>query len=229
MRAILSDLLILVFSCVVALAAAQKTVAQNAAVPKPSDFAIEWVEETITVIAKPRVEALTNPNSVATNTIRAYDSVGCGIPPHIRYVPVPLDSNQVYTFTVSQRKRTKPLPAFTATELRKVVLGNETIYDIEVCEVHKTKMAHTEVPIHYGLIPGSPEPLNAARRPALPHHREYKLGGCMVWAEAPKTGKVYVCNECKKNFDKWKEEDTKARNAAIREMMIRARRGEGGR
>ena len=209
MRTIFSDLLIVALSCVVALAAAQKTIAAKANNPKLAAHAIESSVETITITAKPRSEPLAKFDS-NTNLARDHHA-GCGIPPHIRFVPVPLDTNQVYTFTVFQRKigGSGRFPTFTLTELRKVQLAGQTIYNIEVCEVHKTRMAHTDVPIRYGMIPRSPEPRDAAGRPALPHHREYKLGGCVVMPK--ETEKVYVCDDCKKGFEKWQEEAAKAR------------------
>ncbi len=214
MRTIFSELLIVVLSCVVALAAAQRTIAAKANNPKLVAHGTESSVETITVTAKPRSEPLAKFDS-KTDLFRDHQS-GCGIPPHIRFVPVPLDTNQVYTFTVVQRKMggSGRFPTLTLTELLKVQLAGQTLYDIEVCEAHKTRMAHADVPIRYGYIPGSPEPRDPAGRPALPHHREYKLGGCVVWPEAPKTGKVYVCDECKKDFENWKEKAAKARDAA---------------
>ena len=220
MRAILSEFLLLSLSCVLALGAAHRTIAQNAAPAQASVPAFGWVEETVTVTAKPRIEPPGNLLGLRdTKMTNASRQIGCGIPPHIRSVPVPLDTNQAYTFTVFQKKLVmggrNPSLGVTLTELRKVELGGRTIYDLEVCEAHKTRMAHTEVPIRYGLIPETPEPRDAARRPTLPHHREYALGGCMVGPGNPATKKVFVCSECKKGFEKWTQEEAKARDEAF--------------
>ena len=214
------------FSCVAACCAAPDTIAETNAFPKPSEFGvvpkppqfiIEWAEETITVTAKPRSGPPANRDSLsATNFINRDYFTGCGIPPHIRSVPVPLDTNQVYTFTILQKTivRKERLHKIGITELRKVELGGETIYDIEVCAAHKTKMTWTEARVAYGLMAGTHEPRDAAGRPSFPNHREYKLGGCMVGPGSPKTEKILVCSECKKGFERWKEEEAKSRDAA---------------
>src|SRR5215211_6181016 len=94
--------------------------------------------------------------------------------PDVQFVPVSLDTNRVYTFTVDQR----PYRSITIPELRRVRLDDQTVYDIEVCEVHKTKMDHQEVRISYGLpLPRPDEPSSEIERKLFPHCREYSLGG----------------------------------------------------
>jgi len=89
---------------------------------------------------------------------------------------------------------------------------SKTIYDIEVCEVHKTRMEHKEVRIAYGLIrPGPGEPSGDTERHLFPHRLEIAFGGCVTMPDSPKTKRVFVCAECKKGYDKWKSEHKKAR------------------
>jgi hypothetical protein len=128
--------------------------------------------------------------------------------PNVQFFPISLDTNQFYTFTVAQ----KPFYNFTTPELQRVELAGQTIYDIEVCEVHKTRMEHKKVKILYGLIRLAPdEPSADTERRLFPHHREYSFGGCCVTPDSPKTERVYVCSECKKAYEKWKSENKMAK------------------
>jgi hypothetical protein len=87
------------------------------------------------------------------------------------------------------------------------------IYDIEVCEVHKTKMEHKEVRIVYGyFLPRPDEPSYDVERRLFPHRREYSLGGCTV--NNLETERVYVCTDCRKAYDKWKAEHKKSKGHA---------------
>lgn len=122
----------------------------------------------------------------------------------VSVVPVTLDTNRVYAFTVVE----EPFRSITIPKLRRVQRDGQTIYDIEVCEVHKTTMEHKKVKIHYGLIlPGPNEPSADTQRQSFPHHCEYSLGGCVITPDSPKTTRVYVCANCKKAYDKWKTDN----------------------
>jgi hypothetical protein len=133
--------------------------------------------------------------------------------PDTHYIPVSLDTNRVYTFTVDQKPdHTSYGAAITVPELRKVQWSGQTIYDIEVCEIHKGKMEHEEVRVLYGLIRPEPgEPSGDEEQRLFPHRHEMLLGGCVSWPNSPKTKKVYVCGECTKAFDKWKSEKTQTK------------------
>ena len=131
-----------------------------------------------------------------------------GMPPDMQFYPVSLDTNRVYTFTVVKT----PFHGVPIPELRKVQSGGQTIYDIEVCETHKTRMEHKKVEIVYGLVrPGPDEPSGLTERRLFPHHREFSLGGCVIGPGSPKTERVYVCIDCKRAYEKWKSENTKAK------------------
>jgi hypothetical protein len=87
----------------------------------------------------------------------------------IPFRPVTLDTKRTYTFVVAQ----KPFRSLSIPELRTVLLDGQTIYDIESCEVHKTKMDHKEVRIFYGLIPrGAEQPSMDTERRLFPHRYE---------------------------------------------------------
>ncbi len=98
----------------------------------------------------------------------------------------------------------RPFYDWTIPELRSVRLDGETLYDIEVCEVHKTKMALKEAQIisgHSVRAPGAPSYDEEQR--LFPHCREF-ASGWRPQSEGPKTERIYVCPECKKAFDLWK-------------------------
>lgn len=87
-----------------------------------------------------------------------------------------------------------------------------TIYNIEVCEIHRTKMEHEEVRIAYGLIrPGPDEPSGDTERRLFSHRRGYSLGGCVITPFSPKTMRVYVCTDCKKAYQKWMTDNKKTK------------------
>jgi hypothetical protein len=168
--------------------------------------AAERVSQTVVITTKPRFEQQGQfVYLVITDTNHSFD-ISWGVPPRVQFIPVSLDTNRVYTFTVTQR----PFHNITIPELRRVQLHGQIIYDIEVCEIHKRKMEHKEVQIAYGLIMPEPdEPSPDAERQLFPHHREYSLGGCVVEPDSPKTKRVYVCTDCKKAYNRWKTEHKK--------------------
>jgi hypothetical protein len=170
--------------------------------------AAERAARTVVITAKPRFEQQGRlVNLVISDTNRRFD-IGWGMPPYFQFIPASLDTNRVYTFTVAQ----KPFHTFNIPELRRVQLNGQTIYDIEVCEIHKTKMEHKEVRIAYGLIrPGPDEPSGDAETRLFRHRREYSLGGCIVMPDSQKTERVYVCMDCKKAYDKWKTDNKRSK------------------
>ncbi len=132
--------------------------------------------------------------------------VAWAMPPKMQFVPVVLDTNRVYTFTLHE----KPYRDITIPELLRVQADGQTIYDVAVCEVHKTKMELKEVRISYGLPAPSVLPTDTERR-LFPHCREQVLGGCVISPDSPKTEKIYVCSECKSGYEKWKGENARTK------------------
>jgi len=127
---------------------------------------------------------------------------------------VALESNRVYNFTIEQE--IKELPgvkwpsgsAFTMTNetVVKVQMGGKTIYDHEMCEVHKARMEPKVAFIAYGLVkPGPDEPPYQTANQLFPHFREILYGGCCHSSDSPGTDRIYVCNECKAAYQKWKD------------------------
>lgn len=136
---------------------------------------------------------------ILSNANQSFD-ISWAMSPDFKFVPISLDTNQVYTFTV----KPKPYQSITIPELRKVEFQRQTIYDIEVCEVHKIKMEHKDVEIAYGLIlPTKDDPSPDTEQRLFPHRREYSLGGCVVAPDSPKTTQVYICPKCKEAFEWW--------------------------
>jgi len=132
--------------------------------------------------------------------------VAWAMPPKMQFLPVVLDTNRVYTFTLHE----KPYRDITIPELLRVQADGQTIYDVAVCEVHKTKMELKEVRISYGLPAPSMLPTDTERR-LFPHYREQVLGGCVMSPDSPKAEKIYVCSECKNGYEKWKGENARTK------------------
>jgi hypothetical protein len=169
--------------------------------------AAERATQTV-VVTKPRIEQRGQfTYLVISDTNHSLDIVW-GMLPDTQFIPVSLDTNRIYAFTVAQ----KPYRTITFPELRKVQSGGQTIYDIEVCEVHKVKMEYKEVKIHYGLPAFRPdEPSADAERHLFPHRLEYSLGGCVISPDSPKTEKIYVCGNCRRAYEIWKSENKKTK------------------
>ncbi len=130
--------------------------------------------------------------------------------PRMQFIPVSLDTNRVYSFTVGQ----KAFQNSTIPELRKVQSGGHTIYDIEICEIHKAKMEHKEVKITSDPRRRPDEPSIEVERRLFPHSREYSVRRCVISVggfepDSPKTERVYVCSDCRKAYEKWKAENKK--------------------
>ena len=118
--------------------------------------------------------------------------------PEFQYIPISLDTNKVYTFKITAGR-------YKAPKLQKVQQDSRSIYDVEVCEIHKTKMDYKEVKVFYGLIlPAPDDPSSHVESQLFPHRREYLLGGCVVMPDSPKSESVYVCRDCKAAFEKWR-------------------------
>jgi hypothetical protein len=156
--------------------------------------------QSVIVTARPQFEQRGEfVDLIISNASQSFD-ISWAMPPKVQFVPVLLDSNQVYTFTVAQ----KTYQGTTIPELRKVEFRGQTIYDIEVCEVHKVKMELKKVGIAYGFPASSPdEPSTETEGRLFPHRREYALGGCVVSPDSSNTTEVYVCPECKEAFGWW--------------------------
>lgn len=156
--------------------------------------------QSVVVTAKPRFEQRGEFIKLIVSNANHSAEVSWAVLPAVQFVPLSLDTNQVYTFIVEQ----KPYREIAIPELRRVEVNGQTIYDIEVCEIHKTKMEYKEVKIAYGLIlPKRDDPSADTERQLFPHRREYSLGGCVVTTDSPKTDQVYVCSNCKTAFEWW--------------------------
>ena len=130
--------------------------------------------------------------------------------PEIELFPVRLDTTRVYVFSLTNRVHVfrveRRESSISRSELCTIRRDGRTIYDIAVCEVHKTRMEPREVPIVYGLFRRGPdEPSAETERQSFPHCNEYSLGGCAVGPV--KTERIYVCPDCKKAYDKWRAEN----------------------
>ncbi|MBI2440383.1 MAG: hypothetical protein HYV35_03325 [Lentisphaerae bacterium] len=169
-------------------------------------FAGEHVQQPVAITTRPRFDDRGQVTYLLLSDNSHSYELSWGMPPKIRFVPVTLDTNSIYTFTVTERS----YKGIAIPELRRVQQEGQTIYDVEVCEIHKTKMEHKKVRILYGLIlPGPDEPTGDAEQQLFPHRREHSLGGCVVSSDSPKTEMIYICTECKKAYARWKVENKK--------------------
>lgn len=156
----------------------------------------------ISISAKPRFELRQNGVGflVVGDTGRLY-RIGWPILPTNRLPAAILHTNRVYSFVLAER----PFDDWTIPELRSVRLEGETLYDIEVCEVHKTKMELKEATMvsRHG-VPAPGEPSYDEEQQLFPHRREF-FHGWRPQPEGPKAEQIFVCHECKKAYDSWKE------------------------
>lgn len=132
--------------------------------------------------------------------------------------PFILEAGKIYTFTVEER----PFPSLvtqtpTGSEpvaeaeyvwypvLIRVMDGETSIFDMEVCEVHQTRMERREVPISFGLPPVMRGlPTLEEEKTLFPHRRDYVLGG-RVSSSGKRTETMYICSECKAAYDSWRK------------------------
>lgn len=159
--------------------------------------------QTVTITARPKFVPDGRFVDLVMSDAEHTVSVGWGMPPDVWFIPVSLDDEQVYTFTVTQQESHD----FSAPKLQRVEQDGRTIYDITVCEVHQVKMAYRNVPIVYGLIgpePGDPTAEEAKR--LFPHRHEVAFGGCVITPDSPKREHIYVCPACKQAREEWKRE-----------------------
>jgi len=134
-----------------------------------------------------------------------------------RLSPLPfiLEPGKIYTFTVEER----PFPQIDLKNPRngmtgeyywtpvivRVVDGKNTLYDMEICELHHCRMERKEVPITYGLIRLQKGlPTLDEEKALFPHRRDYVLGGCIVMP-GKKTETMYICPECRNAYDQWRK------------------------
>lgn len=71
------------------------------------------------------------------------------------------------------------------------------------CEIHRTEMLKTNVPIEYGLIRLNDfgRARQAASTSSFPHAQESVLGGCIVGTATQAI--IYICPDCQKALQKW--------------------------
>ncbi|PWU10638.1 MAG: hypothetical protein C5B50_25095 [Verrucomicrobia bacterium] len=163
---------------------------------------------TINVTCAPRFEQRGDfVYLVIRDSIHSYE-VGYSMPPRVVFLPVSLDTNRIYTFTISE----KPLKGtkFKSSTVLRVQADEKVIYDEEICEVHHTRMQQKKVPILYGLLMRSPdEPPWEDEQKLFPHRNEVVSGGCCPLPE--KTEIIYLCNQCKMAYEQWRKQHPSTR------------------
>src|SRR5262245_19679639 len=87
--------------------------------------AAELAAQTIVITTKPKFEQRDQFTYLALGDTNHSFSISWGMPPDRQFIPVSLDTNRVYTFTVAQRPFRSTIP-----ELRRVQLGGQNIYDV---------------------------------------------------------------------------------------------------
>jgi hypothetical protein len=81
-----------------------------------------------------------------------------------------------------------------------------TIGESAICEVHRTQMKRTVVPIGYGYIlpDAQAQARYTASTNAFPHAETFVAGGCCIMVGYSATNAViYTCPECKKAAARW--------------------------
>jgi hypothetical protein len=127
-----------------------------------------------------------------------------------RYLPVKLKAGQTYVFTLEETCSSSwdvsagPDPGhfvIKSHELVRIAQNSTTLYDREICEIHHCKMVRKEFTIQYGMgmVIDPKEELQSL----FPHYAERLFGGCDAGPNAPKTGKAFVCEDCKAAHAKW--------------------------
>lgn len=164
------------------------------------------VEPPAVITTKPRFEHQNGVLNLVISDIKQRYVINWGswgVKPEIRPVPVSLDTNRIYAFTVAQRiVKGRAFP-----ELRRIQSAGQTIYDIEVCEVHKTRMELKEAPVTYGMMkPRREEPSGVMVQHFFPHSRDFVWGGDRPVPDRPTTENVYVCSECQAAEARWRAE-----------------------
>lgn len=165
---------------------------------KLGETSVYDVDAPVSLTTNPQfVQEGTSIKLVLSDSNRTYKTSWANTKPDIQFVPVSVDTNRTYTFTI----RMEPFEEFRFPELHRIESEGRTIYDIEVCHVHKVKMEHKEVPI-YGLLSKTPNaPSDDEEKRLFPNYREYIGGLCT----GPRAGWIYVCPNCKEAFAKWKQ------------------------
>ncbi len=140
-----------------------------------------------------------------------------------RWKPIDLVAGDTCTFTIeierfgiSREEKAYAREIYPAKNLEpgvvkipnlvRIVRDGKVIYDREFCEVHKIKMAASEVPIVYGLIrPQGVFPRTQETRTLFPNRSDLVLGGC---CPTPRTTElIFVCPACKEAYEKWEKQN----------------------
>ena len=74
----------------------------------------------------------------------------------------------------------------------------------KICQIHKTPLKLTEVPLSYGS-PLFDEALIKARKELFPNAKFYLLGGCSYRMESHTED--WICEECRVAETKWRKEN----------------------
>ena len=81
----------------------------------------------------------------------------------------------------------------------------------KMCEIQNIELVSGEVEIRYGLIRFSKEYMDVSDS-LFPNAFEFKMGGCFVDPNNPKTRIVEYCNECRKAEKDWLKNNHKYLN-----------------
>ncbi|RYD81674.1 MAG: hypothetical protein EOP84_10605 [Verrucomicrobiaceae bacterium] len=137
-----------------------------------------------------------------------------------RSFPVTLSSGTRYVFTIEEEQYSPLEEAgmrlpdsidrkhFMSTRqtLVRISLGEQVLFDREICEVHNRKMKRIDAPIIYGLVwHEGKHPTREVYKSRFPHYREISFGGCCIAPQ--KTELMFVCGDCKTAHAKWEEEN----------------------
>ena len=86
----------------------------------------------------------------------------------------------------------------------RITKGDETIYDIDACEIHWEPLHVRAIPVSYGLMMRNMKaPLPAVISAKFPHSKIWRSGGCCIDPGSPSHVEEYVCDACLKTRKAW--------------------------
>ncbi len=122
--------------------------------------------------------------------------------------PIVLTPGKEYDFTLVQETPSQNdvvyHDEFKVTHVVRIVEperhpSSSALYDREICEVHRSRMRRTKVPIVYGLLGYGHS--DDELKTLFPHHQDFVAGGCIDGDK--KTDRIFVCPDCKQVYKEW--------------------------
>lgn len=166
----------------------------------PVPVAAEFTNRQVTVVVSPMFEQRGEWTCLIVSNATHYFRFWT-LPERERWTSFRLDTNSVYTFVVDDGRYTR--------ELLKIKLQGNTLFDREVCDVHRVKLGNQEVRYVYGYVRPAPpapgEPSWETERELFPFRQRKTIWGGCIPHEA-KTTMVLFCSQCETAYQEWKRQ-----------------------